>query len=206
MMSDTGTAFPYNETWWHYAWRRWLARYDIGGLLVDYGCGIGVNGQILNRLSARRVIGVDLDWGCLLASRLRGLNVLQGDLSKPLGLRPGAADIVLLIHCLEHLDDGQALLSSVAATLRPGGALVVVTPDWPQVFPHFYDDPTHRRPYTRSGLKAMLQAAGFQVRVLLHHNVGYRVRRTPLWRMFPRLCFTGDALFAIAERTSGATP
>ena len=32
----------------------------------------------------------------------------------------------------------------------------------------------------------------------------YGLGRTALWRAFPRLCFTGDSLFAIAERRTGA--
>jgi SAM-dependent methyltransferase len=193
----------YNEAWLHYAWRRWLSKYDTGGALIDYGCGIGVNGTILGSLSARRVIGADLDWGCIAESRGRGMEAVRADLSKPLPVRSGVADIVFLIHCLEHFEDGCLLLATVADTLRSGGALVVVTPDWQQTFKHFYDDPTHRRPYTRDGLEAALRAAGLRPRVLLRHNVGYHVGWTSLWRVFPRLCFTGDALFAVAERASG---
>jgi SAM-dependent methyltransferase len=202
-MIDRRSPFLYNETWLRYAWRRWLSQYDTGGLVIDYGCGIGANGSIVAGARRGRVVGVDLDRGCLSESRRRGLDVVRADLLRPPPLAAGVADIVLLIHCLEHFDDGVALLSSLADTLRPGGAMVVVTPDWQQTFRHFHDDPTHRRPYTRAGLDAVLRSAGLQPRLLLHHNVGYCVGRTPLWRLFPRLCFTGDALFAIAERNQG---
>lgn len=197
---STRSVFLYNETWLRYAWRMWLSKYDAHGALVDCGCGIGVNGSLLSAFAARQVIGVDLDWGCLEESRARGLQVVRADVSRPLPLRSGVADIVLLIHCLEHVEDGAALLAAVAELLRPGGAAVVVTPDWSRSFKTFYDDPTHRRPYTRAAMDAVLRAAGLRPRVFLQHNVGYRVGRTPLWRLFPRLCFTGDALFAIAER------
>jgi SAM-dependent methyltransferase len=197
------SAFLYNETWLRYAWRTWLSKYDTGGVIVDYGCGIGVNGSILSAICARRVIGIDRDWGCLAASRRRGLAVVRADVSQPLPLRAGVASIALVIHCLEHFGDGKPLLSAVAGTLRPGGAVVVVTPDWERSARRFYDDPTHRHPYTRAGLEAVLRDAGLQLRVMLQHNVGYHAGRTSLWRLFPRLCFTGDALFAIAERPNG---
>ncbi len=203
-MIKSDSAFLYNEVWLRYAWRRWLSGYYTGGPVIDYGCGIGVNGSILRATGVRRVIGADLDWGCLMESRARGLAVVRASLSSNAPIRSGVADIVLLIHVLEHFDDGVLLLSSVADTLRPGGAVVVVTPDWARNFAHFYDDPTHRRPYTRAGLETVLRGAGLQPRVLLQHNVGYRVGRTPLWRIFARLCFTGNALFAVAERSRTA--
>lgn len=196
--------YRYNGTWLRYAWRRWLRKYYAGGPVVDYGCGIGVNGSILQAIGVRRVVGLDLDWGCLLESRGRGLTVLQGNFRHAVPFRSGIADIVLLIHVLEHFEDGEMVLSSVSNTVRPGGAVVVVTPDWRKNYVHFYDDPTHHRPYTRASLEAVLRKVGLQPRVLLPHNVGYHVGWTPLWRVIPRLCFTGDALFAIAERNGAA--
>jgi hypothetical protein len=36
--------------------------------------------------------------------------------------------------------------------------------------------------------------------MLMRHNVGYHIGRTRLWKLVPRLCFTGDALFAVAAK------
>jgi 2-polyprenyl-3-methyl-5-hydroxy-6-metoxy-1,4-benzoquinol methylase len=199
-MTDAQSDFPYNQSWIRYAWRRWLSGYYTGAPVIDYGCGIGVNGSILKTLGVHQVIGVDLDWGCLHESCRRGLSVVRGNLLNLPPVRSAMADIVMLIHVLEHFDDGALLLSSAADMIRPGGAIVVVTPDWSRNFVRFYDDPTHRRPYTRASLNSVLRGAGLRQRVLRQHNVGYKLGRTPLWRLFPRLCFTGDALFAIAER------
>ncbi len=194
----------YNEAWLAHAWRRWLSGYATGRPVIDFGCGIGVNGGILRGLGVRRVVGLDFDWGCLTESRQRSLTVAQADLLHGIPLRDGSADIVLLIHVLEHFADGTEVLAPVARVLRPGGAAVVVTPDWARAYKEFYDDPTHRRPYSKASLARVLLEAGLEPRVMLQHNVGYGLGRTALWRAFPRLCFTGDALFAIAERRAGA--
>ena len=192
----------YNWTWLRYAWEKWLKGYQGGGPVLDLASGVGVNGQCLRRLGASHVVGLDLDWGCARHSRRRGLSAAIGDLCSALPFRPGSADIVLLIHALEHFENGLRLLEGIRPALRPGGAIVIVTPNWRArtTVQRFFDDYTHRRPYTAESLRGVLTAAGFKLRVLLRHNVGYGLGRTPLWRWFPRLCFTGDALFAIAER------
>jgi SAM-dependent methyltransferase len=189
----------YNDAWLTYAWTRWLRGYARGGAIVDYACGVGVNGAIVAGLARQSVVGVDRDGGCLAESRRRGLTVVRADLTSPLPVRPGTTDVALLIHAIEHVPDAGPLLASLAATLTPGGALVVVTPDWNRSASWFYDDPTHCRPYTASSLADVLETAGLRVRVLTHHNVGYRLGRSGIWKVFKSLCFTGDGLFAIAE-------
>lgn len=191
---------PYTWVWLRYAWDRWLAPYYTGGPVVDCGCGVGTVAGVLRSFGVDRVIGVDLDHGCLLRSRRCGIEVLQADLAHPIPLRGVSTDIIMISHVLEHIDNGVQLLSSAAGLLRPGGAIIVLTPNWKRQLTCFYDDPTHCRPYTRMSLDKVLRAAGLQPRVMLSHNVGYRLGRTQPWRLFPRLCFTGDALFAIAER------
>lgn len=198
--------FLYNETWMRHAWRRWLSRYLTGRPVIDYGCGIGVNGGILRGLGAPCVVGLDFDWGCLTESRSRALKVAQADLSRGMPLRSGCADLVLLVHILEHFAEATEVLEPAARVLRPGGAAVVVTPDWSRAYRDFYDDPTHRRPYSRASLARVLREAGLEPRVIRQHNVGHGLGRTPLWRAFPSLCFTGDGLFAVAERSGGAVP
>jgi len=156
---------------------------------------------MLRRFGVRRLVGIDLNFEALSRVRRYGIDAVQADLAWPVPLRPVGADIVIISHVIEHVDAGVSLLASVRDLLRPGGAVVVLTPDWrKQAMTYFYDDPTHRRPYTKVSLEKVIRDAGLALKVLINHNVGYRLGRTHLWRVFPRLCFTGDSLFAIAER------
>jgi SAM-dependent methyltransferase len=75
---------------------------------------------------------------------------------------------VFISHLVEHLppDVAQALLAAAHAAMRPGGTVVVVTPnprDLMVITELFWLDPTHVRPYPSKLVSAMLEAAGFVV-------------------------------------------
>jgi hypothetical protein len=59
---------------------------------------------------------------------------------------------------------------------------------------------------SRTLLTETLVTAGFHIRVAKQHNVYAGVGRSGAWRFIPQLCFTGDALFTLAERNGELTP
>ncbi|UTI64139.1 class I SAM-dependent methyltransferase [Paraconexibacter antarcticus] len=94
---------------------------------------------------------------------------------------PGSADAVTLWHVLEHVDDPGGTLDVLHAWLRPGGALVVGVPNlasWQARLGgrrwYHLDLPRHRTHFTARGLRALLDAHGFEaertVHVLAEHN------------------------------------
>lgn len=46
--------------------------------------------------------------------------------------------------------------------LKPGGKVVILTPDWSSTMKVFYEDITHRRPYDRTALRDTLAMYGFR--------------------------------------------
>jgi len=82
----------------------------------------------------------------------------------------GGYDYVVCSHTIEHLRDGLALVSRLAAKVAPGGRLYL---EWPapasERFPvrglglHFRDDASHIRTYTLAEVVAAVQRAGLEV-------------------------------------------
>ena len=64
----------------------------------------------------------------------------------------------------EHVRDISPLLRECQRVLAPGGRLVSLVPDWKAQWRHFYDDWTHVRPFTLTGLRECIQSHGFEVR------------------------------------------
>jgi SAM-dependent methyltransferase len=72
-------------------------------------------------------------------------------------------DTVLCLNVLEHLDDAGRVLESLAATIRPGGSLVVLVPNVPGVYGSLDRKMGHQRRYSQTTLGQLLAAHGFAV-------------------------------------------
>ncbi|HEX7174431.1 MAG TPA: methyltransferase domain-containing protein [Pyrinomonadaceae bacterium] len=97
-----------------------------GELLVDVGCG---NGRLWPYVRARfaRCVGVDL-------VRYEGLphdvEFVRAELNgEALPLADGSADAVVSAETIEHLENPRAFMRELARVVRPGGWVVVTTPN-----------------------------------------------------------------------------
>jgi SAM-dependent methyltransferase len=96
-----------------------------GGRALDAPCGTG---DLALALAARgwTVEGLDRDPS---AARARGVSARAGDLESPLPWPDASFDLVACVEGIEHVEAQAALLREAARVLRPGGALVVTTPN-----------------------------------------------------------------------------
>lgn len=106
------------------AYMGFLDRYcPPGGKVVDLGCGEeAFLGFVMER--AGEVVGVD-------GRRLEGPyhRYLQADLERELPLEEGSVDLAACKFLLEHLEHPGNLLGRLHRALRPGGHLVLMTPN-----------------------------------------------------------------------------
>ena len=97
------------------------------GRMLEIGCGIGRNLAHVREPS----IGVDPNAACVAEARARGLDARAPEafLASP-DARDGAFDSLLVAHVLEHLPGGGAgaLIAPYLPFLRPGGQLILITP------------------------------------------------------------------------------
>lgn len=119
----------------HFAWH--LARYRfavpfVGGKRVlDVGSGEGYGAALLAE-GARDVLGIDYSPPAIRHARVTykrqnlRFEIVDAD---ALDLGPDRFDVVTCFEVIEHLEDGEALLSRVAALLRPDGTLLLSTPN-----------------------------------------------------------------------------
>lgn len=84
-------------------------------------------------------------------------------------------DAGLLFEVIEHMPyaEGVRLLARIYELLRPGGKLIMTTPNVAHPT-HYYRDPTHMTPYSHEGLGGVLVALGFDVLRM------YRIYNAPL--------------------------
>lgn len=150
--------------------------------VLDLGCGRGEWLEVLreNNLAGQ---GLDLNPALLDQARQRGLEVTEAEAGAWLTAQPeGAFGCVTAFHLVEHLELAEllALLDSVRRVLRPGGLVILETPNPENLVTgacNFYMDPTHKRPLPPLLLEFLLQNKGFrETRILrLNRNQSRRI-------------------------------
>jgi methionine biosynthesis protein MetW len=97
--------------------------------VLDLGCG---DGWFLERLGNRYevAIGIDIDTpNELRASKYQSWSYVRGDLDSGIPVRTSCADVVHANQVIEHLKNPLAFLTEAYRTLKPGGRLIITTPN-----------------------------------------------------------------------------
>jgi len=136
---------------------RWFK--DMAGPILDVGCATG------NFMAIKPGImeGVENDEDCYQITKKRGFNVLRLDVNREMGqLSSGKYQGIYAKHVIEHLSDPLNFLKEVRRVMRPDGKAVILTPNCPFMLRRgFFDDYTHRQPFTAKSLEMIAFDAGF---------------------------------------------
>jgi 2-polyprenyl-3-methyl-5-hydroxy-6-metoxy-1,4-benzoquinol methylase len=139
-----------------------------GAQLLDIGCG---NGSLLLHMRSLgwEVSGIEPDPKSAEQAHAAGLNVQVG-LLQQVSLPEGHFDAAILSHVIEHLHDPVETLQRCWKLLKPGGALVIYTPNYDSrgrvVWGRYWfglDPPRHLVLFTEKSLWQTMERCGFSV-------------------------------------------
>ncbi len=119
----------FNQYWWA---RRFYAslieRYGGSGRVLEIGCGLG---HVLARLEDRfETHGIDVSSFAIEQARKNSPHsVLQVATAEEIESLPGPFDTIAAFHVVEHLTDPASVLQTCGRMTRPGGCLLIATPN-----------------------------------------------------------------------------
>ena len=198
----TAPGLPDEEYWFarHEVAYRWIAqrlapRLEPGSVLVDAGAGEGYGAAML----PARVIALEYDvTACAHLHRTYpGVTVTQANLDA-LPLRTGSVDAITCLQVVEHLWDLRGFLRESRRVLRPGGELIITTPQRLTFSPGLGRgekpvNPFHVEEFDGEQLRDLLAEAGFDAVEIrgVHHG--------------PRLCaWVADHGSVVAAQVAAA--
>jgi len=170
-----------------------MQRFDLkkGERLLEIGCG---RGDFLTAFSAigLNCFAIDREKEC--QHLLPGFMIKQCDIvNEPLPFEDNFFDVVYHKSLIEHLDNPISLMDETLRVLKPGGKIIILTPDWISQMENFYEDYTHCHPYTALAIKDLLTQWGFN-RVTAENFYQLPV----IWK-YPALKITGWILRKILK-------
>lgn len=132
---------------------------DVNSQLLEVGCGRGdfLRGFIRCGLNCH---GVDQSEAA--RKICPEAEIIQANIEKGLPYNNDKFDVIYSKSVVEHFYHPEKLISEMHRVLKPGGIIITLTPAWEYVYKMFFDDWTHRSPFTKTSLRNILKMHNFQ--------------------------------------------
>jgi SAM-dependent methyltransferase len=151
--------------WWYRARREVLAalirreaRPPANARVLEIGCGTGHNLAMLGEFGSVEALELD-DAARVVAEQRLGKSVMSAPLPELAGVPDRHYDLIGAFDVIEHIDDDQAALASIARRLKPGGKLVVTVPAHQWMWSAHDVVNHHKRRYSKRALQALVQGS-----------------------------------------------
>ena len=128
--------------------------------ILDIGSGKGNHLVGFSRCGLQ-VYGLDKRKECI--SALEDFEIRECEIENdPFPYEDNFFDFIYSKSVMEHVTNTDNFLQQTLRVLKPGGMVVLMTPDWKSQRDCFWDDYTHVKPFTRKSLQCAMIIHGFQ--------------------------------------------
>jgi SAM-dependent methyltransferase len=100
-------------------------------VVIDIGCGSGVQLRLIGNLGYARAIGIDVNLNAIRFARGRGLPNTEFIIADAqyLPVKSSSADNIICAEIIEHLKSPDLLANEIERVLKQGGEVVITTPN-----------------------------------------------------------------------------
>ena len=159
-------------------------RFDMkpGMKILEPGCGRGEFLRVFKDLGMNAV-GIDISEESreLLAEDTIQLTVRDVEAATGLPFPDDSFDVIYNKSFMEHLNYPDVFLNEAYRVLKPGGMILCLIPDWESNYKTYFDDFTHRTPFTKPALEDIYKMCDFE-------NIDvFKFRQLPIVWKYPIL-------------------
>ena len=133
--------------------------------VLDFGCGPGYWMEILREFGSKP-IGVDISPDHVKICNQKGFKSFVGGVEYLLKFDSNSFDGILCSFVIEHLDRKEIdiMLKNFHRILVPNGILIINTDNWHSAYKKFFNDYTHKTPFTKTSITELVQSKGFKIK------------------------------------------
>ncbi len=155
----------------HLARYKWASRWVRGRIVLDVACGTGYGAFVLRPAGAAKIVSLDvsrdaLQFGC---GRYQIVPVCSDAQRLPVGT--ATCEAAVSLETIEHLADPVAFGKELRRVLRPGGELLLSTPNAAR---SLGTNPYHLHEMTLDELRGLLTETGFHLKGIWGQHWGLR--------------------------------
>lgn len=172
------------------------ANYVRGKRVLDIACGTGYGSAHMRQAGAAAVLGVDVsDAAIQEATRLYGSDYRVGSILDFDNEAP--FDTVISFETIEHVEDYRRALANLRRLLKPGGTLLLSTPNRPVNSPHLRSiedrprSPFHVREFSTQEIIEAVVSAGFATPEVYGQKLRRIFKRRPLRTVYAAVAYAG---------------
>jgi SAM-dependent methyltransferase len=179
--------------WWYRARRQIIAdliqreaRLPRNAKILEIGCGTGHNLPMLSGFG--HVDGLELDDEArALSERRLGRKVMSSPLPELADVPDRNYDLVGAFDVIEHIEDDNAALASIATKLKPGARFIMTVPAHRWMWTAHDVANHHKRRYSKEQLRTLIESSPLRLERLGYFNsflfpVAVAERTVSKWR------------------------
>lgn len=133
--------------------------------VLELGCGSGLMLHYLEQAGFTNLSGIDISADQVAEAASRGFNAIEADALQYLPAHKEEYQVVIAMDVIEHFkrEELYELLGAIYESLKPGGLLIVQTPNGDGLMPNYviYGDLTHFTILSPLSLRHLLTVRGF---------------------------------------------